>query len=160
MQRAAALPSASSNPNSPDIPSPKRRKFSSTTASTALTPPSEAQAIQAVMKAEEDKISQAVDRLAAEAGETKWSLSFVDEVGGVKETGGLQVVTVGYSQIDLGGGKGHGRMSFGTVNRAAEVCPYLLKLFGIQKLSKLSRCLQDIHRNDKTAHQIGLPHRV
>lgn len=121
MQRAAAS-SPASNPQTPDIPSPKRQKLSTRNVS-APTPPSELQAIQAALKEQDDKISQAVDRLAAEAGETKWSLSFVDKGKGMKETRGLHVVTVGYSYIDTGGARDVGRMNFGNFNSTLEVNP-------------------------------------
>lgn len=120
MQRAAAASSPVSTPQTSDIPSPKRQKLSAPAISTP-TPASEIQAIQAALKEQDDKISQAVDRLAAEAGETKWSLSFVDKGKDRNEMGGLRVVTVGYSYIDTGGAKDVGRRKFGNFKNTLKV---------------------------------------
>ncbi|KAI9830045.1 MAG: hypothetical protein M1819_005875 [Sarea resinae] len=72
MQRAAA-----SSP-SPSQPATKRARLSSD-GTTAGTPASDLEAIQAALDAEEAKRTAALDRQAAEAGETRWVLSFLDQ---------------------------------------------------------------------------------
>lgn len=124
MQRAAASTPASS-PQTPEVPSSKRQKLSSTSSST-FTPLSELEVIQRALKVEEDKRLGAVDKLAAEAGETKWVLSVADRV---KEGKGLLVLNTGYSEIDCGNMNDVGRRSFGMFNRELEV--YSLKSFEI-----------------------------
>lgn len=135
MQRAAAsspaiaTPSASSSTQSPSYSSSKRQKLAHSP-STPVTPLSDQQAIQAALDAEEAKRSKALEKIAAEWGETKWVLSFVDEQGG-ERNGGLRVAKAGYGDIDGGGwGIGNegserkgvsGRMSFGIFNQEVEV---------------------------------------
>lgn len=124
MQRAAASPAAS--PQDPQTPPAKRQKI--TTPSSAPEPLSDLQAVKHALKAEEDRRLEALDRLAADAGETKWVLSCVD--GGEadrKSSRSLQVLTTGYSEIDAkdyGTGYGQGgRRSFGKFKYKFEVCP-------------------------------------
>lgn len=145
MQRAAASSSPGSETLSPDVPSAKRQKLSSTPESTR-TLSSDHQAIQAALKAEEEKVLQAVNRRAAEAGETKWSLSYSDQGEGIKKSGGLQVVHVGYSSIDASGSKNRGRMKFGNFISSLTVSLSHVKLFGNYE-SMQSSCLQAIYRN-------------
>ena len=131
MQRAAAS-SPNSSPQTPDQPSAKRQKFSN--APSPATPSTDLQAIQVALAAEEAKRSEAIERQAAEAGETKWVLSFRDDEGAVNGVGGgaLRVVTNGYSDIDRNPGEHNhndepwrplmvGRRSFGKFNRVLEV---------------------------------------
>lgn len=115
MQRAAA-----SNPTTPSTPasdaaqppSSKRRKVSNhSTPSTPATPLTEQAAIQAALDAEEAKREEALERIAAERGETKWVLSFVDD--GREKAGGLRVSRAGYGDIDGGEVRETGRMKFG-----------------------------------------------
>ena len=122
MQRAAASPTAS--PQDPETPPAKRQKIS--TPSSAPEPLSDLQAVKDALKAEEDRRVQALDRLAADAGETKWVLSCVN--GGEadrKSSRSLQVLTTGYSEIDdrnFGTGHGQeGRRSFGKFKHKLEV---------------------------------------
>lgn len=136
MQRAAAsTPSAS--PRTPEQPSPKRQKLYND--SSPATPSADLQAIQAALAAEDAKRSEALERQAAEAGESKWVLSFqpdiADVVNGASGNGysSLRVINAPFSGIDhlLGStkqGEGAfksnavvGRRSFGKFNRALEV---------------------------------------
>ncbi|KAA6409027.1 MAG: hypothetical protein FRX48_07371 [Lasallia pustulata] len=130
MQRAAAS-SAIPSPQTPDHPSAKRRKLSN--ASSPATSSADLQAIQAALAADEAKRSEAIDRQAAEAGETKWVLSVRDEGRAINShaAGNLRVVTNGYVDIDcVRGMEMHGeepwrplmvgRRSFGKFNRALE----------------------------------------
>ena len=83
------------------------------------------------MKAEEDRRVEALDRVAAIAGETKWFLSCVDdgEAQKKKSARGLRVITTGYSEIDRedvdsGAQRGHeGRRRFGKFKYEVEVRP-------------------------------------
>jgi len=135
MQRAAAsspttpVTPTSSSTQSPSYSSSKRQKLAHSP-STPVTPLSDQQAIQAALDAEEAKRSEALEKIAAERGETKWVLSFVDEQRG-ERNGGLRVAKAGYGDIDGGGwgadGGGSerkgvsGRMSFGRFNQEVEV---------------------------------------
>ena len=131
MQRAAASSPISSS-QTPDQPLAKRQKFSN--APSPATPSAGLQAIQAALAAEEAKRSEAIERQAAEAGETKWVLSFRDEEGATNghAAGNLRVVTNGYADIDRAVETCRlddeswrplvvGRRSFGKFNRALEV---------------------------------------
>ena len=138
MQRAAAS-SPSPAPTTPDQPSPKRQKLDSD--SSPATPSADLQAVQAALAAEEAKRSAAIERQAAEAGETKWFLSFRPENGNVADGtfenghGSLRVINASYSGIDHSAATTHqdeglfrpkvvvGRRSFGKFNRALEVSP-------------------------------------
>ncbi|KZF20173.1 hypothetical protein L228DRAFT_284908 [Xylona heveae TC161] len=118
MQRAAASASPSS-PATPDGPSPKRQKTSPSGgkgAASASAGGSDSDAIKAALEAEEAKRQEALDKQAAEAGETKWVLSFRDGDSGAADaddqarssststlasgTGKLRVVHAGYAGID------------------------------------------------------------
>ncbi|KAI9695414.1 MAG: hypothetical protein M1836_006466 [Candelina mexicana] len=137
MQRAAAASTPTTSTSTPSTePSPKRQKLS--TSNTASSPSSDLQAIRAAVAAEEAVRSAAIERQAAEAGETRWVLSFLDgESNGVGH-GRLKIVNDGYAGIDSGRGvedayiedgveeerwreeKVVGRRSFGRFNRALE----------------------------------------
>jgi hypothetical protein len=124
MQRAAASPKTP--PQTPDTQPAKRQKTD--THASAPAPLSDLQAVRDALKVEEDRKIEALDRLAANAGETKWVLSCVKggEAGG-KGSRSLQVLTTGYSEIDqgsIGASQGHeGRRSFGMFNHKLEVRP-------------------------------------
>ncbi|CAO1605905.1 hypothetical protein XANCAGTX0491_009409 [Xanthoria calcicola] len=87
-------------------PPSKRRKLS--TAQSPLiqsplpsTPTTDAQTFHAAVEAEDAKRAATIERIAAQAGETKWVLSTADGVG--KPSSGekkLQFLTAGYSDID------------------------------------------------------------
>ena len=67
------------------------------------------------------KREKAVERLAEEAGETKWVLSTVNEEG--NSVGRLGVINAGYLDIDQEAWRPAmvGRRSFGKFNRELEV---------------------------------------
>ncbi|KAI9822695.1 MAG: hypothetical protein M1827_000414 [Pycnora praestabilis] len=105
MQRAAAStsPLSTTTSYSPSTPSTKRRKLSDSYPSTSSTPISDLEAVQAALAAEEAKRQEAVERQAAEAGETRWVLSFQDRMGsggGGGSGGPLKVVSAGFAGID------------------------------------------------------------
>lgn len=129
MQRAAASTPPStpqSHPRTPDTPPSKRRKVSAAPSSTT-TPPSDLQLIQAALLEEEEKRGKAIERLAEEAGETKWVLSTVngEEGDGVK---GLRVAKAGYSDTDREAWRPVmlGRRSFGKFNGDLGVCSVII----------------------------------
>ena len=134
MQRAAASSSIASTPQGSPLPSSKRQKTTHSSASTPATPHSDQAAIQAATEAEEAQRETALTKIAAERGETKWVLSFVDADKGQGGLRGLRIVKAGYSDIDNNegqvGGKEKvyrphiemGRRSFGNFNRELEVC--------------------------------------
>ncbi|KAI4263063.1 MAG: hypothetical protein L6R42_001783, partial [Xanthoria sp. 1 TBL-2021] len=109
MQRAAASSSMPS-PQSPLTPKggpPSKRRKISTAQSPLIqstpppTPTTDAQIFQAAVDAEDAKRAAAIERVAAQAGETKWVLSTADGAG--KPSSGekkLQFLTAGYSDID------------------------------------------------------------
>ena len=124
MQRAAASTptfAPQSQPRSPHTPSSKRQKASITPSSIA-TPPSDLELNQVALTEEEEKREKAVEKLAEDAGETKWVLSTVDG-GEQTNLGGLRIVENGYSAIDQEAWKPSmvGRRSFGKFNRDLEV---------------------------------------
>lgn len=122
MQRAAASTPPStpqSQLRTPNNPPSKRQKVSA--APSTATPPSDLQLLQAALTEEEGKREKAIERLAEEAGETRWVLSTVNEQG--NGVGGLQIATAGYSDIDqeAWGPTMVGRRSFGNFNKGLEV---------------------------------------
>src|ERR1700722_8041877 len=83
MQRSAAKPT--NTPSTPSTPAgpPSKRQRLSTGSSFPTTTSSDYEAVRAALAAEELKRAQAIERQAAEAGETRWGLSFRDpEEGG------------------------------------------------------------------------------
>lgn len=124
MQRAAAGSSASRIPNPDDHPS-KRRKLSANQTS-PITPSAGAQAFQVAADAEDVKRAAGSERLATEAGETRWVLSTLDVEHTVGKDLKLRFLTAGYSDIDqdaqsTGWDGSLGRRSFGRFHRAMEV---------------------------------------
>lgn len=134
MQRAVASSSSATTakPHDSDSQLSKQQKVSAPLGMVA--PPSELQVVRAALDAEEAKRSEAAARQqGADAGETRWVLSFVNRAGGDYEGGGeergLRVQMAGYAEIDNGNGHvqgewvptGAGRRSFGSFNREVEV---------------------------------------
>lgn len=129
MQRAAAS-SSMPRPQSPLTPNggppSKRRKISIAQSPLIQSPPpptptTDAQIFQAAVDAEDAKRAAAVERVAAQAGETKWVLSTADGAG--KPSSGekkLQFLTAGYSDIDQDI-ETMGRRTFGRYTSADEV---------------------------------------
>ena len=127
MQRAAAA--AASSPSAPSqdpqTPPAKRQKISAPSSAPAGL--SDLQAVRGALKAEEDRRLEALDRVGADVGETKWVLSCVDadEANG-EAARNMQVLTTGYSEIDHGGIDAtygvKGRRWFGKSNHKFQVC--------------------------------------
>lgn len=130
MQRAAA----SSQPPTPLAPSSepptKRQRISISKSQSPLASPisADVQAFHAAADLEEAKRTAAIERIAAEAGETKWVLSTADagQTNGTDRK--LRFLTAGYSDIDQATaqatGLRHGEMgrrSFGRFNKDIEV---------------------------------------
>ena len=83
--------------------------------------------------------SWAVDRLAEDAGETKWVLSTVD--GGEQTSlGGLRIVETGCSDVDQEAWRPYmvGRRSFGKFNRELEVSIIFTSHFWVMVLQFMS----------------------
>lgn len=123
MQRAAASTSPStpqSQSHTLDTLPSKRQKVSAATSSIP-TPTSDLQLIQVALTKEEEKKEKAINRLAEEAGETKWVLSTVNGEKG-NGVGGLRVANAGYSEIDQEAWRPavSGRRSFGKFNQELE----------------------------------------
>lgn len=122
MQRAAAsTPPTTPQSQGAESP-PSKRPKTSHTLTLAATQTSDQQLIQAALGEEEEKREKAIEKLAAEAGETKWVLSTVETNAGECKQG-LRVETTGFSDIDEGAWTPAmvGRMSFGKFNRELEV---------------------------------------
>ncbi|MCJ1285437.1 hypothetical protein MMC26_004777 [Xylographa opegraphella] len=121
MQRAAA---SSVSSTTSDSTSAKRQKRND---SSPVTPSSDVLAIQAALAAEEAKRAEALARQQAEAGETKWVLSFQKEERAERKEA-FRIDKKGYEGIDAL--QRHedepwrpamvGRRSFGKFNRALE----------------------------------------
>ncbi|KAI9756795.1 MAG: hypothetical protein M4579_003712 [Chaenotheca gracillima] len=130
MQRAAASGSSSNEPSNDGRPS-KRQKYSNSAGKD-----SDLRAAQAAVAAEEAKRDQALQRQAAEAGDTRWILSFKGGEAHGTSPVGRQIISAGYASIDgLGQAKQNGddskmavpgkpetagRKSFGKFNRGLE----------------------------------------
>ena len=98
MQRAAAA-SPTSSPATPAGPPSKRQRISN--GNSPVTPSSDAQVVQELQAVEELKRTQALERLAADKGETKWVLSTAGLNTGATHAP-MRIVTAGYSIIDSG----------------------------------------------------------
>ncbi|KAL8783291.1 MAG: hypothetical protein Q9213_004725 [Squamulea squamosa] len=128
MQRAVAsspLPSPQTPQNISDGPPSKRRKTSTahsplTQSPLPATPSTDAQVFQAAVDAENAKRAAAVERVAAQAGETKWVLSTADGASTNRTPEAkLQFLTAGYSDIDQDI-ETRGRRTFGRYRREEE----------------------------------------
>lgn len=134
MQRAAASPTAS--PTASDEPSPKRRRTDSksTPSKYNVDALADQRAIQAAMASEEAKRQIAIEKQAAEAGDTRWVLSFEDQKHvAASSTLSLRIIQAGFANIDADTTSVKyldeeedkpvivGRRSFGKFNRVIEV---------------------------------------
>lgn len=135
MQRAAASP-ISPSPSTPEEPPNKRRKKGgdSSPSTFSVDALADQRAVQKAL-AEEEAIRQvALERQAAEAGDTRWVLSFEDDNRlAVSPTLALRVVQTGYANLDSISQVRSveeepddkpimvGRRSFGKFNRVLEV---------------------------------------
>ncbi|KAK3075289.1 hypothetical protein LTS18_014067 [Coniosporium uncinatum] len=91
-----STPSRSAPATPADGPPAKRQRLSNGTASSASV-------VQKALEEEERKRQEALDRLANEAGETKWVLSFAEparRTNGAVNDAGLRVVQAGFGDID------------------------------------------------------------
>lgn len=143
MQRAAAA-SSHSNDQKPDGAPSKRRKLSDHQPP-PITPSADAQFLQAAADAEDVKRAAAMERLATEAGETRWVLSTADAAHTIGTDMKLRILTTGYSDIDqdvqsMGWQGSLGRRSFGLFNRAIEVL--LPSIHGAVSVRLCSRLLK------------------
>lgn len=124
MQRAAASTPPTTyrlQSRGADTPPSKRQKTFHTPTS-AATPSPDQQLIETALGKEGEKRENAIETLAAEAGETKWVLSTVNfDLGEDKEE--LRTEVAGYSDIDQDAWRPPmvGRRSFGKFNRELEV---------------------------------------
>jgi hypothetical protein len=138
MQRAAASTPTTPPPSTPDEPSPKRRKKDSDSPSRPsfdVNGLADHRAIQAAVAEEEAKRQAALERAAAEAGDTRWVLSFEDQKASASPSLALRVVQTGYANLDAPSifrpeeedmeedkPVMIGRRSFGKFNKVLEVC--------------------------------------
>lgn len=142
MQRAAASSPNPSSP-SPDEPSPKRQKKSADSPSRPKADRlADQRNLQAILAAEEAKRQVALDKQAAEAGDTRWVLSYEDqEKSAQASNGGLRIIQTGYANLDIPSPQQIkpmddddfedrpamvGRRSFAKFNKALEVNTLLL----------------------------------
>lgn len=91
-------------------------------------------AIQAAAAAEDAKRQAALERAAAESGDTRWVLSFEDQRASAPPKLALRVVQTGYANLDVPSTTRPaedfdedkpvmvGRRSFGKFNKVLEVC--------------------------------------
>ncbi|KAL8828504.1 MAG: hypothetical protein Q9170_006578 [Blastenia crenularia] len=119
MQRAAASSPLSTLQNS-EGSSLKRRKTNDYQNPIA-NPPIDFQIFQAAVDAADAKRAVAIERIAGEAGETKWVLSTVEMVQTSATQKKLQFLTTGYSDIDQNlqptrSQSAIGRRSYGRLN--------------------------------------------
>ncbi|KAF2488351.1 hypothetical protein BU16DRAFT_587117 [Lophium mytilinum] len=126
MQRSTvknSSPTSSTGPSTPTSNGPHAKRQRLSSGSYTPTPSSDYVAMQAALAAEEAKRSEAVERQAAEAGETRWVLSFREDQAARGKVQ-MRVVQAGFAEIDGEGGEessedeggsglGGGRMRFG-----------------------------------------------
>lgn len=135
MQRAAA--STSSPPSTPPEPPSKRQRLSNGLYnSISSTPQSDARSVEEALAVEDQKRTEALEREAANRGETNWYLSFKEPHSPATKTP-LRIVSAGYAALDAadsaldrstaedddprGTPQLQGRRSFGKFNRKVEV---------------------------------------
>lgn len=124
MQRAAA----STPPKTPESQSqnaespPSKRQKTVHDSSPTATPTSDLNSVQNVLDEEELKRVKAIERIAEEAGETKWTLSTVND-SPHDSSPNFRVTIAGYSEIDEGirTPATIGRRKFGRFQEESEV---------------------------------------
>lgn len=144
MQRAAASSPLAASPSTPDVPSPKRRKTESGSTPTKfdVNALADQRAIEAAMASEEAKRQVALEKLANDAGDTRWVLNFEDQ-NTASTKNAIRIEEWGFATLDHQAaktkhskGRKHeenpepapeviGRKSFGKFNRVVEVCLHL-----------------------------------
>lgn len=99
MQRAVASTPSDSGTNTPSTPTgpPAKRQRLSNGKATPTTP-SDQELINKALAEEELKRAQAIERQAAEAGETRWVLNFEEDKN--TPTKNFNVVNAGYGELD------------------------------------------------------------
>ncbi|KAF2437190.1 hypothetical protein EJ08DRAFT_16165 [Tothia fuscella] len=98
---AGAGPSQKSEPAIPEGPPNKRARYSSGyNQSSPATPSADQLAINAAQAEVDERRSIAIDRQAAEAGETRWELSVRDVLPRAHQE--LRVVHAGFAELDSG----------------------------------------------------------
>jgi|SRR5579871_1699912 len=109
MQRAAAASVPNSTASTPDGRPAKRQRLSKGSSSATPTPfsPSESEAILAALADEERKRNEAIEKQAAAAGETKWTLNIVEPPHWKTANTDLQVEYVGWAAIDASDSEGN-----------------------------------------------------
>ncbi len=137
MQRAAHSSPTAASPPSVDEPSPKRRRTDSTYTPSKFNVDTLAdrKAIQAALASEEAKRQAALEKQAAEAGDTRWVLSFENQQqSALSPVLALRVIQTGFANLDSSPQSRFsdeesedtslmiGRRSFGRFNKALEVC--------------------------------------
>lgn len=107
---ASGTPEATNSPATPrsDDGSAKRRKFAHTpsAASSPATPLYDQKAIQAALEEEEKKRQAAIEKRAAELGDSHWVLEGAAALPAKGSKPLLNVVQVGFAQIDYPGTSG------------------------------------------------------
>ncbi|RFU26687.1 hypothetical protein B7463_g9658, partial [Scytalidium lignicola] len=98
MQRAAAASTASNT--LPDEPPAKRQRKGEVSAEVNVNSLVDQKAIQAAIAEEETKKQMALDKQAAELGDTRWVLSFADQKDSPTSHSNLRVVQTGFSNLD------------------------------------------------------------
>lgn len=132
MQRGAAS-SPLKRPTEPEAGQPPSKRRKSDMASRAVEEDAE-RAAQAALAAEETQRQRVLERQAAQAGDTKWTIDIPDD--GIRQSGvGFNVITASYSHIDSADSKSagdteqeegktvqsSGRRSFGNFGKNTEV---------------------------------------
>lgn len=138
MQRAAASSNASSTTTTtPDEPPAKRHKKGASSTKFDVDFLTDQKAVQAAIAEEEAKKQAALDKQAAELGDTRWVLNFANQTESSQSYPKLRVVHAGFANLDRSGDgylvgvdekegeedrpvKG-GRRSFGKFNPVLEV---------------------------------------
>lgn len=159
MQRAAA--SSPTTSPSPDEPSPKRRRTdsnSSTPSRINVDSLADRTAVLAALASEESKRQAALEKQAAEAGDTRWVLSFEDQrLVAASSPLALRIVQAGFANIDSSSSEIRiteddledkpvmvGRRSFGKFNKALEVS--LHQINGTRHLLTLAETTRPLPR--------------
>jgi len=109
MQRAAAASAPNSTASTPDGRPAKRQRLSKGSSAATPTPfsPSESEAILAALAEEERKRNDAIEKQAAAAGETKWTLNVVELPHWKATNTGLQVEYVNWAEVDASDSEGN-----------------------------------------------------
>lgn len=160
MQRAAAS-SPISTPSTPNQLTPTRpNSGDSPSLNVDVQSLADQRAVQAAVAAEEAKRQAALERQAADAGDTRWVLNFKQDINDSSNTfsGALRVIQTGFAAIDHGTDGGAilsyiedeslerptivGRRSYGKFNRTVEVWPSRRSYFSATANPKYQK-LQD-----------------